>query len=102
MIRISASEERLYIRISDDGRGMTDEKLKELNEKLRRLDVETDVPEKEEEKKSGQDIPNQRTKGISLSVKTGDSTPTEVNLYLALLSLAAVILLLKEKRRKNR
>ena len=51
MIRISASEERLYIRISDDGRGMTDEKLKELNEKLRRLDVETDVPEKEEEKK---------------------------------------------------
>ena len=30
---------------------MTDEKLKELNEKLRRLDVETDVPEKEEEKK---------------------------------------------------
>jgi len=52
VIRISASEERLYIRISDDGRGMTDEKLKELNEKLRRLDVETDVPEKEEEKKS--------------------------------------------------
>jgi len=51
VIRISASEERLYIRISDDGRGMTDEKLKELNEKLRRLDVETDVPEKEEEKK---------------------------------------------------
>lgn len=58
--------------------------------------------EKEEEKKSGQDIPNQKTKGIPLSVKTGDSTPTEVNLYLALLSLAAVILLLKEKRRKNR
>ena len=58
--------------------------------------------EKEEEKKSGQDISNQKTKGISLSVKTGDSTPTEVNLYLALLSLAAVILLLKEKRRKNR
>ena len=51
VIRISASEERLYIRISDDGRGMTDEKLKELNEKLRRLDVETEVPEKEEEKK---------------------------------------------------
>ena len=51
VIRISASEEWLYIRISDDGRGMTDEKLKELNEKLRRLDVETDVPEKEEEKK---------------------------------------------------
>ena len=51
MIRISASEERLYIRISDDGRGMTDEKLKELNEKLRRLDVETDVPEKDGEKK---------------------------------------------------
>ena len=40
--------------------------------------------------------------GISEAVKTGDSTPTEVNLYLALLSLAAVILLLKEKRRKNR
>ena len=51
VIRISASEERLYIRISDDGQGMTDAKLKELNEKLRRLDVETDVPEKEEEKK---------------------------------------------------
>lgn len=55
-----------------------------------------------DDQNSGQDIPNQKTKGISLSVKTGDSTPTEANLYLALLSLAAVILLLKEKRRKNR
>ena len=51
VIRISASEERLYIRISDDGRGMTDEKLKELNEKLRRLGDETDDPEKDGEKK---------------------------------------------------
>ena len=71
----------------------------------KRPEQETDrkpSSEKEEEKKSGQDISNQKTKGISLSVKTGDSTPTEVNLYLALLSLAAVILLLKEKRRKNR
>lgn len=46
VIRISASEERLYIRISDDGQGMTDAKLKELNEKLRRLGDETDDPEK--------------------------------------------------------
>ena len=71
----------------------------------KRPEQETDrkpSSEKEEEKKSGQDISNQKTKGISLSVKTGDSTPTEVNLYLALLSLAAVILLFKEKRRKNR
>lgn len=51
VIRIGASEERLYIRISDDGQGMTDEKLKELNEKLRRLDVEPDDPEKDGEKK---------------------------------------------------
>ena len=51
VIRISASEERLYIRISDDGQGMTDAKLKELNEKLRRLGDETDDPEKDGEKK---------------------------------------------------
>ena len=57
---------------------------------------------KEDEKKPGENIPEQKAKGIQLSVRTGDSTPTEANLYLALLSLAAVFLLLKEKRRKNR
>ena len=51
VIRIGASEERLYIKISDDGLGMTDDKLKELNEKLRRLDVESDDQEKDVEKK---------------------------------------------------
>ena len=58
---------------------------------------------KEDDKKQqGENIPEQKAKGILLPVKTGDSTPTEANLYLALLSLAAVFLLLKEKRRKNR
>ena len=51
VIRIGASEERLYIRISDDGLGMPEKKLKELNEKLRRLEVDMDDTEKDVEKK---------------------------------------------------
>lgn len=43
-IRISVSDERLRIRISDDGMGMSEEALKQLNEKLRRLTLD-DVQE---------------------------------------------------------
>ena len=43
-IRISVSDERLRIRISDDGMGMPEEALKQLNEKLRRLTLD-DVQE---------------------------------------------------------
>ena len=59
-------------------------------------------PSSQNEKEPGLSESEHGAAGISGAVKTGDSTPTEVNLYLALLSLAAVILLLKEKRRKNR
>ena len=44
-VRIGVSNERLRIRISDDGMGMKEETLKLLNDKLRRLtldDVEAD------------------------------------------------------------
>ena len=44
VIRIGVSNERMRIRISDDGLGMSEEKLKQLNEKLRRLSVD-DVEE---------------------------------------------------------
>ncbi len=43
-IRISVSDTRLRIRISDDGMGMPEETLKQLNEKLRRLTLD-DVQE---------------------------------------------------------
>lgn len=51
VIRICISNERLRIRISDDGMGMAEEKLKLLNEKLRRLTLD-DVQE-ENGKKGG-------------------------------------------------
>ena len=59
-------------------------------------------PSSQNEKEPGLSESEHGVAGISGAVKTGDSAPTEANLYLALLSLAAVILLLKEKRRKNR
>ncbi len=59
-------------------------------------------PSSQNEKEPGLSESEHGAAGISGAVKTGDSAPTEANLYLALLSLAAVILLLKEKRRKNR
>lgn len=49
MLRIGISNERLRIRISDDGMGMKEDTLKLLNEKLRRLtldDVEVDSGKK--------------------------------------------------------
>lgn len=59
-------------------------------------------PSSQNEKEPGLSESEHGAAEISRAVKTGDSAPTEANLYLALLSLAAVILLLKEKRRKNR
>ena len=59
-------------------------------------------PSSQNEKEPGLSESEHGAAEISGAVKTGDSAPTEANLYLALLSLAAVILLLKEKRRKNR
>lgn len=52
VIRICISNERLRIRISDDGMGMTEEKLKLLNEKMRRLTLD-DVQEPENGRKGG-------------------------------------------------
>lgn len=52
VIRICISNERLRIRISDDGMGMTEEKLKLLNEKMRRLTLD-DVQEPENSRKGG-------------------------------------------------
>lgn len=52
VIRICVSNERLRIRISDDGMGMAEEKLKLLNEKLRRLTLD-DVQEEENGKRGG-------------------------------------------------
>lgn len=52
VIRICISNERLRIRISDDGMGMAEEKLKLLNEKLRRLTLD-DVQEEENGKRGG-------------------------------------------------
>ena len=40
VIRIGASDERLRIRVSDDGMGMDEETLKRLNEKLQRLTLD--------------------------------------------------------------
>lgn len=40
VIRIGASDERLRIRVSDDGMGMDEDTLKRLNEKLRRLTLD--------------------------------------------------------------
>ncbi len=48
-IRIGVSDQRMRIRISDDGLGMPEEKVKQLNEKLRRLtldDVSRDTAQK--------------------------------------------------------
>ena len=59
-------------------------------------------PSSQNEKEPGLSESEHGAAEISGAVKTGDSAPTEANLYLALLSMAAVILLLKEKRRKNR
>ena len=50
-IRIGVSNERLRIRISDDGMGMNEETLKLLNDKLRRLTL--DDVEADNEKKGG-------------------------------------------------
>lgn len=51
IIRISTSNERLYLKISDDGLGMKEDQLHRLNERLRRLDIET------EEKETGERRP---------------------------------------------
>ncbi|NBH74027.1 sensor histidine kinase [Clostridiaceae bacterium] len=51
VIRICVSDDRLRIRISDDGMGMAEEKLKHLNEKLRRLSL--DEVQEEGGKKGG-------------------------------------------------
>ena len=40
VIRIGVSDERMRIRISDDGLGMSDDKLRALNERLRSLSLE--------------------------------------------------------------
>lgn len=40
IIRIGISDERMRIRISDDGLGMSEEQLKQMNEKLRRLTLD--------------------------------------------------------------
>ncbi len=48
-IRVGVSDQRMRIRISDDGLGMPEEKVKQLNEKLRRLtldDVSRDTNQK--------------------------------------------------------
>lgn len=42
-IKISVSDKRLYIRISDDGLGMSEEKLKRLNDKLQGLALEEEM-----------------------------------------------------------
>ncbi|MFR5601984.1 MAG: sensor histidine kinase, partial [Lachnospiraceae bacterium] len=55
-IRIGVSDERLYIQVSDDGMGMSAEKLKQLNEKLRRLsleDMESESTEAAQQKRGG-------------------------------------------------
>lgn len=44
VIRIGVSDERMRIRISDDGLGMSEDKLRALNERLRSLSLE-DVEE---------------------------------------------------------
>lgn len=51
VIRIGVSNERLRIRISDDGLGMSEEKLNQLNEKLRSLSL--DAVDGETERKGG-------------------------------------------------
>ena len=40
VVKIGVSDQRLRIKISDDGLGMTEEKLRELNEKLRSLSLD--------------------------------------------------------------
>lgn len=42
-IKISLSNERLYIRISDDGLGMSEERLKQLNDKLQGLSLDEEM-----------------------------------------------------------
>lgn len=51
VIRIGISDERLRIRVSDDGLGMSEEKLSQLNEKLRVLSL--DAVDSETEQKGG-------------------------------------------------
>lgn len=43
IIKISLGVERLYIRITDDGLGMSEERLKRLNDKLQELSLDEEM-----------------------------------------------------------
>ena len=88
VIRICISNERLRIRISDDGMGMTEEKLKLLNEKMRRLTLD-DVQEPENSRKGGIALVNNRIKllfgeeyGITFYSREGAGTDVLITLPL--------------------
>lgn len=89
VIRIGVSDERLRIRISDDGLGMSEEKLQKLNEKLRALSLE--AVEGEAERKGGIAVVNVNNRikllfgeeyGIYVYSQEGTGTDVLINLPL--------------------
>lgn len=89
IIRIGVSDERLRIRVSDDGLGMPEEKLKQLNEKLRRLSVD-DVQD-QTNRKGGIAVVNVNNRikllfgeeyGINVYSREGVGTDVLINLPL--------------------
>lgn len=89
IIRIGVSNERMRIRISDDGLGMSEEKLKQLNEKLRRLSV--DDVEEQNGQKGGIAVVNVNNRikllfgeeyGINVYSREGVGTDVLINLPL--------------------
>ena len=89
VIRIGVSNERMRIRISDDGLGMSEEKLKQLNEKLRRLSV--DDVEEQTGQKGGIAVVNVNNRikllfgeeyGINVYSREGVGTDVLINLPL--------------------
>ncbi len=88
-IKIFLSDQRLYIRISDDGLGMSEERLKRLNDKLQGLSLDEEA--KESNKKGGIAIINVNNRikllfgeeyGICVYSREGSGTDVEITLPL--------------------
>lgn len=86
IITIGKSDKRLWIRVSDDGAGMEEEKLLEINKKLKKLSLEGT-----ENKKGGIAIVNVNNRikllfgeeyGIYVYSNKGSGTDVEINLPL--------------------
>lgn len=89
-IKISLSDERLYIRVSDNGLGMSEERLKQLNDKLQGLSLEEEMSTSN--KKGGIAIVNVNNRikllfgeeyGIYVYSREGSGTDVDITLPIA-------------------